>query len=221
MFKFSEAEALGWLDILLFIAVGLASVTASVILAVMFWQAPATIRAAYYSTATTAPTLAISGGFAAPTATSSATPTSMPSATHAPLPTPTVTRVASGPLSPHTSLGAKWIEIDLSEQKLTAFEGNTAVFAALVSTGVSQFSTPVGEYEILRKVRSQVMSGPDYYLPNVEFVSYFFKGYAMHGTYWHDNFGHPMSHGCINMRNEDAQRIYDWAPVGTPVRVRP
>jgi len=121
--------------------------------------------------------------------------------------------------SPRTSLGTKRIEIDLSEQQLTAFEGETPVLAVPVSTGVARFPTPLGEYQILRKVRSQVMSGPGYYLPNVEYVCYFYKGYAMHGTYWHDNFGQPMSHGCVNMRNEDAAWLYDWAPIGTPVNV--
>jgi lipoprotein-anchoring transpeptidase ErfK/SrfK len=81
-------------------------------------------------------------------------------------------------------------------------------------------STPVGEFKIYRKVRSQVMSGPGYHLPNVEYVSYFAGGNAIHGTYWHNNFGHPMSHGCVNMRNDDARWIYRWAPVGTPVRVQ-
>ena len=65
------------------------------------------------------------------------------------------------------------------------------------------------------------MSGAGYYLPNVEFVSYFYKGYAIHGTYWHNNFGQPMSHGCVNMTNADASWIYGWAPMGTPVRVIP
>jgi len=64
------------------------------------------------------------------------------------------------------------------------------------------------------------MSGPGYNLPNVQFVAYFYRDYAMHGTYWHDNFGHPMSHGCVNLRNIDAEWLYGWAPIGTPVLVR-
>jgi lipoprotein-anchoring transpeptidase ErfK/SrfK len=95
------------------------------------------------------------------------------------------------------------------------------VLTALVSTGVRRYPTPPGEYRILRKVRIQAMSGPGYYVPNVEWVSYFLDGYAIHGTYWHNNFGHPMSHGCVNMRNEDARWIYEWAPLGTPVSVYP
>jgi lipoprotein-anchoring transpeptidase ErfK/SrfK len=119
-----------------------------------------------------------------------------------------------------THLGEKWIDIQLSTQTLTAYEGDTPVLSALVSTGVPGLPTPQGEYTIIRKVRSQVMSGPGYYLENVEFVSYFYKGYALHGTYWHNNFGHPMSHGCVNMTNADAQWIYEWAPKETRVRVR-
>ena len=91
---------------------------------------------------------------------------------------------------------------------------------ALVSTGVASMPTPLGEHRILRKVRSQVMSGPGYYLPNVEYVSYFLKGYAIHGTYWHNNFGRPMSHGCVNLTNQDAKWIFEWAPRGTRVLVQ-
>ena len=119
-----------------------------------------------------------------------------------------------------THLGEKWIDIQLSTQTLTAYEGDTPVLTALVSTGVPGLPTPQGEYTIYRKVRSQVMSGPGYYLTNVEFVSYFYKGYAFHGTYWHNNFGQPMSHGCVNMTNADAQWVYEWAPKETRVRVR-
>jgi lipoprotein-anchoring transpeptidase ErfK/SrfK len=113
----------------------------------------------------------------------------------------------------------KWIGIDLSEQRLTAYEGEDIVLSVLVSTGLQHTPTPVGEYRIYLRVRVQEMGGADYSLPNVEYVSYFFKDYALHGTYWHDNFGQPMSHGCVNMRNADAQWIYGWAPLGTLVHV--
>jgi lipoprotein-anchoring transpeptidase ErfK/SrfK len=129
--------------------------------------------------------------------------------------------VVGGEPPPATALGRKRIELDLSEQRLSAFEGDTVLLTAPVSTGTTRYPTPAGEYTIIRKVRSQVMSGPGYYLPNVEWVSYFLAGYAIHGTYWHSNFGHPMSHGCVNMTNHDAQWIYNWAPKGTPVFVFP
>jgi len=126
---------------------------------------------------------------------------------------------ASSGLSPSTALGAKWIDIDLSEQRIRAYEGSAEVFTALVSTGIAIYPTPKGSFEIERKIRRQVMSGPGYYLPNVEFVSYFHKGYAIHGTYWHNNFGHTMSHGCVNLTIDDARWMYEWAPIGTPVKV--
>ncbi|MBI5619492.1 L,D-transpeptidase, partial [Candidatus Gottesmanbacteria bacterium] len=53
--------------------------------------------------------------------------------------------------------------------------------------------------------------GPGYYLPDVPYVMYFYLGYAIHGTYWHNNFGHPMSHGCVNMRIEDAKTLFEWS----------
>jgi lipoprotein-anchoring transpeptidase ErfK/SrfK len=61
------------------------------------------------------------------------------------------------------------------------------------------------------------MSGPGYYLPNVPYVMFFYKAYSLHGTYWHNNFGQPMSHGCVNLRTEDAQWLYEWSgPVVPP-----
>ena len=61
--------------------------------------------------------------------------------------------------------------------------------------------------------------GTYYYLPNVPCTMYFYKGYGLHGTYWHNNFGHPMSHGCVNMKTEEACTLFDWASVGTRVNV--
>jgi lipoprotein-anchoring transpeptidase ErfK/SrfK len=147
------------------------------------------------------------------TVTATSTPVPSPPAASTPFPYPTLGFAAPS--------RGKWIGIDLSSQRLTAYEGQRAVLSALVSTGVARMPTPLGDYTIYRKVRVQAMGGPDYYLPNVEYVSYFYRGYALHGTYWHDNFGQPMSHGCVNMRNPDAQWIWDWAPVGTLVRVHP
>jgi lipoprotein-anchoring transpeptidase ErfK/SrfK len=64
------------------------------------------------------------------------------------------------------------------------------------------------------------MSGPGYYLPNVQWVMYFYQGYGFHGTYWHNNFGNPMSHGCVNMTNDDALWLFNFASVGTNVWVQ-
>ncbi len=115
------------------------------------------------------------------------------------------------------STSGRWIDVNLSRQRLTAYNGSTAVFTTLVSTGLPRTPTVVGRFRILTKVRSQTMSGPGYRLPGVEWVMYFYRGYATHGTYWHKNFGRPMSHGCVNMTNADARWLYNWASIGTPV----
>ena len=77
-----------------------------------------------------------------------------------------------------------------------------------------------GTFRIYVKYRSTPMSGPGYYLPAVPHTMYFYGGYAIHGAYWHNNFGRPMSHGCVNMRLADAAALFNWAPVGTKVVVR-
>lgn len=123
--------------------------------------------------------------------------------------------------APPPSGGRRWIEIDLSAQTLTAYEGNRPVFQRLVSTGLPRTPTPIGTFRILWKLPSQRMTGPGYDLPNVPWVMYFTnRGHAIHGAYWHNNFGHPMSHGCVNMRPGDAHWLYNFAPVGTTVVVR-
>jgi LysM repeat protein len=123
------------------------------------------------------------------------------------------------PVTPPVVGGQRWIDIDLSSQTLTAYEGNTPVFNTLVSTGLA-FPTPVGTYHILYKLQAQRMTGPGYDLPNVPWVMYFTnRGHAIHGAYWHNNFGSPMSHGCVNMRVSEAQWLYDFTPNGTTVVV--
>ncbi|MGA9351417.1 MAG: LysM peptidoglycan-binding domain-containing protein [Anaerolineae bacterium] len=111
----------------------------------------------------------------------------------------------------------KWIDINLATQGLVAYEGQQAVYWATVSTGLSRTPTPKGRFRIYRKLRSATMSGPGYRIPNVPYVMDFYGNYSMHGTYWHNNFGQPMSHGCVNLRTSDAQWLYNWAPVGTLV----
>lgn len=110
-----------------------------------------------------------------------------------------------------TTATEKWIEVHLSEQRVIAYEGTRPVRSFTVSTGLPRTPTVTGQFRIRMKVRAQTMSGPGYYLPNVEWVQYFYDDYAFHGTYWHDNFGQPMSRGCVNMTNEDARWLFDWA----------
>jgi len=115
----------------------------------------------------------------------------------------------------------KRIEVDLSKQKLYAYEGDKQKMDFNVSTG-KWAETPTGEYRIWTKLKYTLMTGGSkedntyYYLPNVPFTMYFYQGFGIHGAYWHDNFGHPMSHGCINMRIEDAEKLFYWANPALP-----
>lgn len=118
----------------------------------------------------------------------------------------------------------KRIYVDLTNQKLSAFEGNNLIMDVPVSTGKWN-KTPTGEFRIwiwLRYTRMTGGSGAGYYnLPNVPYTMYFYNsntpktwGYSLHGTYWHNNFGHPMSHGCVNMRTSDAEKLFYWTNPG-------
>jgi lipoprotein-anchoring transpeptidase ErfK/SrfK len=113
----------------------------------------------------------------------------------------------------------RWIDVDLTNQRLTAYEGQTIVRTTLVSTGLPRTPTPVGLFRIWIKLRYDDMSGPDYYLANVPYTMYFHRGYGLHGTYWHSNFGHPMSHGCVNLPTSEAEWLFNWAEVGTLVNI--
>ena len=115
--------------------------------------------------------------------------------------------------------GDRWIDVDLTNQMLYAYEGDVIVNSFIVSTGTWMTPTVTGEYKIYVKYRSGSMSGPGYYLPDVPYIMYFYKGYGLHGTYWHNNFGTPMSHGCVNLRTEEAGWLFNWASVGTLVNV--
>ncbi|NLX10220.1 MAG: LysM peptidoglycan-binding domain-containing protein [Chloroflexi bacterium] len=113
----------------------------------------------------------------------------------------------------------KQIVVDLSDQRVYAYENGNMVRNVLVSTGLYNTPTVQGDYRIYIKYPSQTMSGPGYYLPGVPYVMYFYQGYSLHGTYWHNNFGQPMSHGCVNLPTPEAEWFYNWAEMGTPVRV--
>jgi lipoprotein-anchoring transpeptidase ErfK/SrfK len=120
---------------------------------------------------------------------------------------------------------SKWIEVDLSQQYMRAWQDNKVVYQEYVSTGIPDHATPTGYYQIFWKlVKDDMTNGPtadpaEYYnLKDVPWVMYFLQGgYALHGTYWHHNFGHVMSHGCVNMTTSGAKWVYQWAPPGTMV----
>jgi lipoprotein-anchoring transpeptidase ErfK/SrfK len=110
----------------------------------------------------------------------------------------------------------RWIRVDLSEQLVIAYEGDQPVRGFVVSTGLPGTPTVTGTFNIRMKVRSTMTGGNPalgtyYNLPNVEWVQYFYRDYSFHGTYWHNNFGQPMSHGCLNMTNADAKWLFEWA----------
>jgi lipoprotein-anchoring transpeptidase ErfK/SrfK len=123
------------------------------------------------------------------------------------------------PQKPPVGNGARWIEVNLSEQRVYAWEGAVLMNSFVVSTGTWAYPTVTGTFSIWHKTPLQAMSGPGYYLPDVPYVMYFYKDYALHGTYWHNNFGTPMSHGCVNLTIPDSEWLYSFASYGTKVNV--
>jgi len=141
------------------------------------------------------------------------------------------------PISPDIPLEDKRIEVDLSAQILKAFEFEKVVFQTNISSGIATVrqspdvlstKTPTGEFRIITKYPSKHMGNgslfatpDDYELPGVPWTSFFHEaGYAFHGTYWHDNYGTPMSRGCVNMRIEEAKWLFRWArPLHEPDRI--
>ena len=134
---------------------------------------------------------------------------------------PTDAPFAPAPVAPQAASydGVHWIDVDLSQQRVYAYAGDTVVNSFLVSTGTWQTPTVTGKFKIWIKLRFSDMTGPGYYLPDVPYVMYFYKDYGLHGTYWHNNFGTPMSHGCVNLSIPDAAWLYDFSREGTVVNV--
>lgn len=125
----------------------------------------------------------------------------------------------------------KYIEVDLTAQKVYTYENGQKLKEYLISSG-KWGRTPTGVFKIWIKLRSHKMEGGSvatgdyYYLPNVPYILFFYNsahpkiaGFSLHGTYWHHNFGVPMSHGCINMKTADAAEVFNWAEIGTEVRI--
>jgi hypothetical protein len=116
---------------------------------------------------------------------------------------------------------AKRIEVDLTNQMLYAYQNDQLVMSFPVATG-KWFPTPTGTFHIWTKLRYTRMAGgvgaDAYDLPNVPYVMFFYndqvgkgRGFSLHGAYWHNNFGHPMSHGCVNISPANAGNLYEWA----------
>jgi lipoprotein-anchoring transpeptidase ErfK/SrfK len=133
--------------------------------------------------------------------------------------------LVAGAATPQTD---KHILIDRSDQMLYAYEGKELFMEEPISTGLELTPTPRGTFTVYRKTPTRYMQGPipgisdqEYDLPGVPWNLYFtLEGGAIHGAYWHDHFGEPWSHGCVNMPPPKAKELYEWAPIGTKVVVR-
>jgi len=116
----------------------------------------------------------------------------------------------------------RWLDIDVSEQTLVAYEGDVPVYATLISSGKAGHRTPTGVYRLSRKVGERTMnsmadSADSYSVAKVPWTAYFATGYALHAAYWHDGFGNRKSHGCVNLSPLDARALYAWtAPLVRP-----
>ncbi|HEX9838024.1 MAG TPA: L,D-transpeptidase family protein [Anaerolineales bacterium] len=115
--------------------------------------------------------------------------------------------------------GVRWIDVDLTNQRVYAYEGDIIVNSFIVSTGTWRTPTVTGKFKVYIRLRSGNMRGPGYFLPDVPYIMYFHGDYGLHGTYWHNNFGTPMSHGCVNLSIDDAAWLYNWSYLGTVVNV--
>lgn len=115
--------------------------------------------------------------------------------------------------------GKRWIEVDIGHQTLTAWQGDVPVFHTSVSTGKPGYRTLPGTFHVYVKYEQTRMVGADYDTPDVPWTMYYYRGFALHGAYWHNNFGTPVSHGCVNLRVPEAKALFEWASVGTEVVV--
>ncbi len=182
------------------------------------WTATATRTLIPSATATQTQT-------ASPTLPPTLTPslTALPTKTLKPAPTrtpgPTEAAPSTNKLPTNIQADQHWIDVDLSRQRAYAYQGSQLVRSFVVSTGIAVYPTVTGQYHVYVRYRYADMAGIGWYLKNVPYVMYFYKGYGLHGTYWHNNFGTPMSHGCVNFKIEDAAWVYDFTTIGTLVNI--
>lgn len=135
------------------------------------------------------------------------------------------------PTAAHAEIttSGKLITVDLGKQMLFAWDGGKIVYQTPVSTGMNLTPTVRGSFKIKSKYALQDMRGPSpykyiyptgkYYIKNVPNVMYFYQGYAIHGAYWHNNFGVRASHGCVNVPVPASQWLFSFADPGTRVEV--
>jgi hypothetical protein len=138
-----------------------------------------------------------------------------------------VARPLPGPPPEALRAGERWIDVDLGQQVLTAYEGSEPVFVTLVSTGkgtkAAENATPLGEHRVWVKLVASDMSNLEaaeanryYSMQSVPWVMYFKKGYGLHGAYWHNDFGQRRSHGCVNLSPPDAAWLFRWSEPRLP-----
>lgn len=131
-----------------------------------------------------------------------------------------VRRATAAAPPPGTAAGEKWFDVDLDEQTLVAYEGERPVFATLVSTGKYQHATPTGVARIASKHEAAAMTsekeGSVYSVADVPWTMYYDRDFALHTSYWHDGFGSPRSHGCVNLSPRDARRLFQWSSPDVP-----
>ena len=127
---------------------------------------------------------------------------------------------------PEEIQGSRWISVNLYEQTIAAYENDELVFASLISSGLRGWWTRPGVFQVYQKYQADGMQGAFeadrsdfYYLEDVPWVLYYDEDRALHGAYWHNNFGWQQSHGCVNLSPADAQWLFDWADEGTWVYV--
>lgn len=134
-----------------------------------------------------------------------------------------IARVDPNPVAPDGVTDTRWISVNLFEQTLTVYDHNRLIFATMTSTGVDHFWTRPGLFHIQKKLETETMSNSVqddfYYLEDVPWTMYFDEGRALHGAYWHNGFGYPHSHGCVNLSVGDSHWLYNWASAGDFVYV--
>jgi lipoprotein-anchoring transpeptidase ErfK/SrfK len=137
-----------------------------------------------------------------------------------------VAKVDPDPSGPDGVDADRWISINLFEQTLAVYDQGKLVFATMTATGLPGWWTQPGVFQVYKKLATDTMSGAFaadrsdyYYLQDVPWVLYFDKSRALHGAYWHNGYGYPRSHGCVNLSPFDAHWLYNWADVGTYVYV--
>lgn len=132
------------------------------------------------------------------------------------------TEVAAGydPLDPQPNKLPKIITVTLAEQKLEYKFGEKILGSFLISSGLKNMPTPKGNFTVLSKIPVKRYAGAGYNYPNTKWNLNFKPAYYIHGAYWHNKFGQPMSHGCVNVAYEDMEALYWWAQVGTPVIIK-